>query len=62
MKNEDGFLEPVWSCGPILPPSLADLIEKAVEEEEEEEEEEDEMEEDEIDYDELLLGDDDDDH
>ena len=34
-----------------LPPSLADLIEKTVEEEEEEEEEEDE-----IDYDELLLG------
>ena len=35
VKNEDGFLEPVWSCEPILPPSRADLIEKAVEEKEE---------------------------
>ena len=27
VKTEEGFLEPVWSCGPILPPSLIDLIE-----------------------------------
>ena len=51
VKTEEGFLEPVWSCGPILPPSLIDLIKKVEEEEEDEE----------IDYDELLLGDDDDD-
>ena len=38
VKIEDGFLETVWSCEPILPPSIADdLIEKAVEEEEEDE-------------------------
>ena len=51
VKTEEGFLEPVWSCGPILPPSLIDLIKKVEEEEEDEE----------IDYDELLLGDNDDD-
>ena len=36
----------MWSCGPILPPSLIDLMKKVEEEEDEE-----------IDYDELLLGD-----
>lgn len=25
-KKEGGILEPVWSCGPILPPSLIDLM------------------------------------
>ena len=45
-------MEPVWSCGPILPPSLIDLLEKTTEEvEEEEEEEEQDVE---IDYDELF--------
>ena len=42
----------MWSCGPILPPSLIDLVEKTVEEVEEEEEEEEE-----IDYDEVLNDD-----
>ena len=50
VKTEEGFLEPVWSCGPSLPPSLIDLIKKVEEEEEDEE----------IYYDELLHGDDDD--
>ena len=27
-KTEEGILEPVWSSGPILPPSLIDLLEK----------------------------------
>ena len=31
-KTEEGILEPVWSCGPVLPPSLVDLLEKAAEE------------------------------
>ena len=30
--NVDGVLEPVWSCGPILPSTLIDLIEKTAEE------------------------------
>ncbi len=33
-KNEDDVLEPIWSCGPILPPSLIDLLEKTTEDEE----------------------------
>ena len=49
-KTEEGILEPVWSCGPILPPSLIDLLEKTAEEVEEGEEEEEH----EIDYDELF--------
>ena len=51
-KTEEGILEPVWSYGPIIPPSLIDLVEKTVEEVEEEEEEEEE-----IDYDEVLNDD-----
>ena len=27
-KTEEGVLEPVWLCGPILQPSLVDLLEK----------------------------------
>ena len=27
MKNDTGDLEPIWSYGNILPPSLVDLIE-----------------------------------
>lgn len=52
LKTEEGILEPVWSCGPILPPTLVDLLEETVEEEENEEEEEQEL-----DYDELLNDD-----
>ena len=29
------ILEPVWTIGPILPPSLMDILEKTVEENEE---------------------------
>jgi len=47
-KTEEGILEPVWSNGPILPPSLIDLLEKTAEEMEDEDEEEQE-----IDYDDL---------
>lgn len=45
----------MWSCGPVLPPSLIDLIEKTTEEVDECEEEEEEQE---IDYEELLNDDD----
>ena len=27
-KTKEGVLEPVWPCGPILQPSLDDLLEK----------------------------------
>ena len=38
------MLEPVWSCGPVLPNSLVDLLDTGdLEEEEEEEENEDEF-------------------
>ena len=47
MKTEENFVEPVCSCGPISPPTLIDLIEKAVEDNG-------------IDYNELRLDDDDD--
>ena len=30
-KSDEGILEPVWSCGPVLPSSLIDLVEKAAE-------------------------------
>ena len=48
------MLEPVWSCGPVLPNSLVDLLEAGdLEEEEEEEEENDE----EIDFDDFSESD-----
>jgi hypothetical protein len=50
-KTDEGILEPVWSCGPILPHSLVDLLEKAIEEVEETDEQDQEEE---IDYDELI--------
>ena len=31
-KTADGILEPVWSRGPVLPPSLIDLLENTAEE------------------------------
>lgn len=34
-RNDDGVLEPVWSCGPVLPPTLIDIVEKTAEEMEE---------------------------
>ena len=51
-KNVHGVLEPVWSCGPILPTLLTDIIETIEEEETFEEEVE------EFDYEELMLSDD----
>ncbi len=48
---QGGIFEPVWSCGPILPPSLVGLWEKTAEEVEEVEEDEEEA----IVYDELLM-------
>ena len=50
-RNEAGILEPVLSCGPILPLSLINLLSKTVEEMEEAGTEEQEQE---IDYDEVL--------
>lgn len=52
-KNENGVLEPLWSCGPVLPTCLTDLIETVEEEETMEEEAE------EFDYDDLMFSDDD---
>lgn len=37
-KNKEGFLEPVWSCGPILPTSLVDLLQSFDDEESDDEE------------------------
>ena len=53
-KTKEGVLEPVWSCGPVLPTSLIDLPDEAAEEADEVAEEEEEQE---IDY-EILLSDD----
>ena len=44
----------MWSCGPVLPPSLIDLLEKTAEEAEEVGEEEEGQE---VDYEELLSDD-----
>ncbi|KAK3700755.1 hypothetical protein QZH41_010937 [Actinostola sp. cb2023] len=51
-KTEEGLLEPVWSCGPILPLSLIDLLEKTAEDVDEEGDEQD------VDYDEFFSDDD----
>ena len=40
METDEGVLKPVWSCGPILPTSLADLFDTGEHEQEEEEKEE----------------------
>ena len=53
-KTDEGILEPVWSCGPILPPSLIDLLEETVQEIENHNEDEDE---DDLDYEELFNDD-----
>ena len=49
-KTDEIILKPVWSCGPILPSSLIDLLEKTPEEVEEDDEQE-------IDYDQLINDD-----
>ena len=38
IRTEDGLLEPVWSCGPVLPNSLIDLLNTGDSEEVDEEE------------------------
>ena len=43
MRTDEGVLELVWSCGPVLPTSLGDLLDTGDREEVEEEEEEDEL-------------------
>ena len=48
------MLEPVWSCGPVLPNSLVDLLDTGDREEEEEEEGENE---DEFDFDDFRESD-----
>ena len=50
-KTEEGILEPVWSCGPVLPPSLVYLLEKTAEEAADVGEQEEGQE---IDYEEIL--------
>ena len=52
-KTEDKNLKPIWSCGPILPSVLIDLIEKTIKEVEEDEHQE----ESEIDYDDYYSDD-----
>ena len=42
-KTEEGILEPVWSCGPVLPPSLIDLLEKTNEQKDDGKAEEEEL-------------------
>ncbi|KAJ8346639.1 hypothetical protein SKAU_G00280400 [Synaphobranchus kaupii] len=55
-KNEEGVLEPMWTAGPIMPPSLVDLLVKEADniehENNEEEEEQDETIEDDLNDDE----------
>uniref|UniRef100_UPI00358EE7FF uncharacterized protein n=1 Tax=Myxine glutinosa TaxID=7769 RepID=UPI00358EE7FF len=51
----DGVLKSVWSCGPVLPTSLVDLLDTG---EREQEEEEDEEGEDELDSDDFIENDD----
>ena len=50
-KTADGILEPVWSRGPVLPPSLSDLLENTAEEAEHNEDGNELLE---IDYNELF--------
>ena len=52
MKNDTGDLEPIWSYGNILPPSLVDLIED--DEEDDGEEDNKDLVEDDYDFDEIL--------
>lgn len=43
-KTDGGVLEPVWSCGPVLPAALADLLDPGSDDEEDEEGEDEEFE------------------
>ncbi|KAG1666825.1 PIN2/TERF1-interacting telomerase inhibitor 1 [Nymphon striatum] len=54
-RNDEGVLEPVWSCGPVLPPTMIDLVEKTTEEMEQcDDDIEEEQSEQDSDYEELL--------
>ena len=55
MRTDEGVLKQVWSCGPVLPTSLVDLLDTGEREQEEEEEEEGE---DELDSDNFIENDD----
>ena len=52
-KSEDNNLKPIWSCGPILPSALIDVIAKTIKEVEQDEHQE----ESEIDYDDYCSDD-----
>ena len=56
-KTGDGSLVPLWSCGPILPPSLVDLIPDTARELDDTDDDDEQ----EIDYDELFEDEDSDD-
>ena len=43
MRTDEGVLKQVWSCGPVLPTSLVDLLDTGEREQEQEEEGEDEL-------------------
>jgi hypothetical protein len=51
IRTDEGVLEPLWSCGPVLPTSLVDLLDTTDHEEEDDDDEEEEVEEDEFDLD-----------
>ncbi|KAG1660362.1 UDP-glucuronosyltransferase 2B33 [Nymphon striatum] len=54
-RNDEGVLEPVWSCGPVLPPTMIDLVEKTTEKMEQcDDDIEEEQSEQDSDYEELL--------
>ena len=55
-RLEDGTLEPLWSTGPILPPSLIDIVERTTVETEQDADNETETQK--IDYSELFEEDD----
>ena len=54
MKNDAGALEPIWSYGDVLPPSLVDFIEDDGEEDDEEEEDDEDLVEEYYNIDEIL--------
>ncbi|KAG1682931.1 hypothetical protein GQR58_010461 [Nymphon striatum] len=55
-RNDEGVLEPVWSSGPVLPPTMIDLVEKTTEEMEQcDDDIEEEQSEQDSDYEELLI-------
>ncbi|KAG1715021.1 Cystic fibrosis transmembrane conductance regulator [Nymphon striatum] len=56
-RNDEGVLEPVWLCGPVLPPTMIDLVEKTTEEMEQcDDDIEEEQFEQDSDYEKLLIN------